>query len=90
MKQGEFIKKVLSGLPMQIAQIEERAKKLAMGKTVRILSNFNGQPFGLSKPALTGQTFVVKEVSIGSQGVAFWDGNEDHCFIEMEEIEFLK
>jgi hypothetical protein len=56
------IKKMLIDAIAEIRAIEDRCEAAIKGKTVRITSNFNGQPHGSSRKPLTGKTFIVDGV----------------------------
>jgi len=73
----------------KIQSMHDRVSEMVVGRKARILSNFNGQACGRSKPSLKGKIITVKNVSIDSYGCQLWDGNYDHCFIPMDEVEFL-
>lgn len=64
---------------------------LVIGKTVKILSDFNGQPYGNSKKSLKDTTFIVSNAIIDDNGKRWlWDGNCNHTYIEMENVEFVE
>lgn len=44
--------------------LQNKAEVLVKGKRVKIVSNYNGQDYGRSKPALTGQIFEVTSIHI--------------------------
>jgi hypothetical protein len=74
----------------EICAIKKRAELLVVGEKVRILSDFNGQAFGNSKPSLKGQIFIVAEVMVDDDyDIYLWDGDNEHCFINLNEIEFI-
>jgi len=52
----EQLKKILRGIVEYDGLISDMLK----GKTVEIVSNFNDQPHGRSKPSLKGKRFTVK------------------------------
>jgi len=66
-----------------------KARDLLLNKEVRITSNFNGQPHGHSRPSLKGKVFSIKNVHLEGWQCSVWDGNYDHCYIDIREVEFL-
>ena len=54
------LKKLLRGIVEYEGLIEDMLK----GKTVEIVSNFNDQPHGRSKPSLKGKRFAIKSAHI--------------------------
>lgn len=62
-----------------------------VGRRVKIVSNFNGQPFGSSRPKLTGREFEIAYISIGGAKHAevyiFLKG--ERLSVRPNEIEFL-
>lgn len=87
------IKNMLLLQSIKIDAAIRKAREFAEGRTVKIISDYNGQPYGHSKPSMKGQTFKVKNVEItsgGGGGVYFWDGNCDHVYISMDEVEFIE
>lgn len=73
-----------------LAEIEKAEKNISdqfIGRTVRVLSRFNGQMFGRSKKPLTGRTFKVTHVSTSCGRVhLLLEGTR--VYIERGEIEF--
>lgn len=62
------------------------------GVRVRILSKYNGQMYGRSKPALTGQIRKIARTSVSeTSGVIFWlEGFEYGCpALALDEVEFV-
>lgn len=72
-----------------IRETQKGIHEAAVGRRVRILSNYNGQPIGRSRPSLKGKVFHVTH--------AFWSDNNGVClFIEdygvsipLNEVEFV-
>jgi hypothetical protein len=63
---------------------------LLKDQRVKIVSNYNGQPFGSSHKPMTGQAATVKRISLSE-----WKGpivhlfiDDQRCSLNMEEIEF--
>jgi len=55
----------------QIQAAQDNLNALLSGLSVTILSNFNGQPFGRSRPSLKGKTYTVSH--------AFYDDFHGVC-----------
>lgn len=74
----------------QIKLIQIEAENLVIGKEVTITSNYNGQAYGHSKPSLKGTKFIIKSIYINSGcEVWLWDGNFEHVYIELSQVEFV-
>ncbi len=73
----------------QIKNIETLVRKDVIDKEVKIISNYNGQPYGSSKPSLKGKVFKIKDIIIDDKQIYFHNGNIDHCYISIHEVEFL-
>jgi hypothetical protein len=74
----------------KIKVIRDKVSEMLIGRQARIISNFNGQPYGTSKPSLKGKVITVKAISIDSYGCQVWDGNFDHVYLLIDEVEFLE
>jgi len=84
------IKNMAYSITTKIKKANDQIRDLLIGKKAKIVSDFNGQPFGHSKNSLKGMTFTVKDVTVGSDCVHLWDGNYDHCCIGLGEVEFVE
>ena len=66
--------------------------KAFVGRTVKVLSDHNGQPYGRSKKSWKGETAIVKHVLIDT---TVWEvlltlsGHEYECMIPADEVEFV-
>lgn len=83
------IKAELSRLAAVCEQAQEEAKALCKGREIRILSKFNGQPCGCSRPVLTGKVFTVGAVCI-DHGAAFVLPGKSGAYAKIDEVEFLE
>jgi len=73
---------------LEIEKAEKNISDQFIGRTVRVLSRFNGQMFGRSKKPLTGQAFKVIDVSISCGRIhLLLDGKR--VYIEHHEVEFV-
>jgi len=73
----------------KIKVIHGMVSAMVVSRKAKVLSNFNGQMCGTSKPSMKGKIITIKQVHIDSLGCSLWDGNYDHCFIPIEEVEFI-
>lgn len=62
------IKRRLAELAEAYRKLDAEAQALCQGRTVRIVSDFNGQEFGRSKPSLRGKTLELCSASLYSTG----------------------
>jgi hypothetical protein len=83
----------------QLTLIADRAKALstealdiAAGKSARVISKFNGQPFGLSRKPLTAKVLTITCVYVDANcgRVTFWSENAPDAGFGMEDVEFLE
>lgn len=58
----------LRGLAENFADLQQEAEALVVGRSARVISNFNGQPHGRSHKPLTGQTLRISGVCLTEQG----------------------
>jgi len=74
----------------KIKAIEVSVKEMLIGRQARIISDYNGQLYGHSKPSLRGKVITIKYASIDSLGCSVWDGDwNNRAYIGIDEIEFL-
>jgi len=74
----------------KITKIRNGLSEIMIGRKAKITSNYNGQSCGgRSKPSLKGKVITIKDVFIGSDSCQIWDGDINHCFIPVEEVEFI-
>lgn len=75
-------------------QVQDAARKLVVGKRVRVTSKFNGQPYGRSRPPLTGKILIIDSVFLDGSEVSFTGHHEDgswlHAGFSLSDIEFLE
>ena len=55
MREIDYINK----LQEDIKEIKDKISKILIGRKVRVISDYNGQPHGKSKPKLTGKIFTI-------------------------------
>lgn len=84
-----------SELPEVMAAINEielaqrRIGLALLGRTVRVLTSWNGQQFARSKPSQQGKQLVVREVYVGHSGRISLQLVDDLCSIWAEEVEVI-
>lgn len=70
--------------------LQEQANAIALGKKVRITSEFNGQQFGRSKKSLKGKVVTVNSVSLYEDGeVSFFSWEIPGAGFGLDECEFV-
>jgi hypothetical protein len=82
-----YRKRWLVGIAQEIAEISSRTKQL-IGCEVRIVSGFNGQPYGRSKAAKTGKVYKIASIYMDEGGVSILlEGFVTAC--GLEDIKFI-
>jgi len=81
------VKWILFELQKQRDLIYQLAKKVVTGRMVKILSNYNGQPYGSSRPSMKGEVVAVTGVCPGSDLQLWLLGY--NCSISLDEVEFI-
>jgi len=86
------LKAALAKHVRHVQSINDDANRALKGVRVRIVSDYNGQPYGRSKPSLKGTICTVDSVSI--------DDNRAHIFLKeylyghpsvgLNDIEFIE
>jgi hypothetical protein len=74
----------------KIRSIHDRVSKMLVGRKARIISNFNGQPYGTSHKSLKGKIMTIKMVSVDETDCQVYDGQVSNCYLRMDEVEFLE
>lgn len=69
-------------------EAEDLAKTLKHRK-VRVISNFNGQAVGTSKPSLKGRVFTVIAAGPERHGVSLYLDYKHTTSVRASEVEFL-
>ncbi len=71
--------------------ILKKFEDAAAGRKVRILSDYNGQSFGSSKPSQRGSVCTVKQAKWhnGDWSLQLDEWAYGHPFIALNEVEFL-
>lgn len=74
-----------------IRNIQEEARCRVVGKQVRIVSNFNGQPYGRSRRSLKGTIQTVNSLLLDGHHIWLFleDGGRCWVGIGLKEVEFL-
>jgi len=73
----------------KISRTQEYLSMMMVGRKVKILSDFNGQPYGTSKKSLKGKILTVKMVTANYADVQVLLEGEK-LFIPVEEVEFME
>ncbi len=89
MSKDKAIKDQIAKISCRINGLQNHAVVLLKGKRVKIISDYTGQPFGSSRPSLKGHEFNIEAVQISGSRCEIWDGTFDHCFMGIDEVEFV-
>jgi len=65
-----------------------RRESAKRGRPVRILSDYNGQPYGRSRRSLRGETRTAERLHITSRGISLFL-REERVSISVDEVEWL-
>lgn len=86
------IKEVIYLKTEQIKEMEDSMHDFLIGRAVEIISDYNGQPCGTSKPSLKGKTGEIVGVNINGTACSVWiEGYYfGHPALHIDEIEFLE
>ena len=82
------IKHVLRRIKLDAEILQLRADTLVVGRPVRILSDYNGQPYGRSRRSLRGETRTAERVYISSHGISLFL-REERVSIPVDQVEWL-
>jgi hypothetical protein len=82
------IKSELKRLKLDAEILQLKADALVIGRPVRILSDYNGQPYGRSKRSLKGETRTAERLHIDSHGIYLFLRDE-RVSIPADEVEWL-
>lgn len=71
-----------------MSDLNSELKNKFVGKTVRIIKNWNGQPYGKSKKNLKGETFkIVSSIFYGTSVCFLLEGQR--LYINSDYVEFV-
>lgn len=82
----------LQRLAMTVSDIAREADKIVLhGRKMRVISRFNGQPYGSSRKPLTGQILDIVDVHLSSDGeVSFTTcDSRVNCGVLLSDVEIL-
>lgn len=89
---NQGMKDELAKIVTEMAALQNRLDALVAGRKVKVLSEFNGQPWGRSKRAMTGQILTVKWGHLHGHAefsyVSFAT-EEESLYIRDSEIEWI-
>jgi hypothetical protein len=83
------IKHQLRRIKLEAEIIRLKANALVIGRPVRIISDYNGQPYGRSRRSLQGETRTVERAHIDTHGATSLFLRDERLSIPVEEVEFL-
>lgn len=75
----------------EISRIEFNIKSAIVGRVVRVMSNYNGQPYGRSRKSLKGLEAKVHSAIVEFGKVYIWlEGYDvDYCALDIHEVLFV-
>jgi hypothetical protein len=81
----------LTALASTVKAAQDEADQRIVGRQVRVVSNFNGQPFGRSRKSLKGELLRVAGVALYGDGrYSFWtDDPRVNAGFDPEDVEFI-
>ena len=84
--------RVLKILAAQYKLLCVRASRYAVGKQARVISKFNGQPYGSSRKPLTGELLRITGVCLTEDGdvTLITDDSRVGAGFALEDVEILK
>ena len=82
------IKHELRRIKLDAEILQLKADSLVIGRPVRILSDYNGQPYGRSRRSLRGETRTAERVHVDSRGIWLFL-REERVSISVDEVEWL-
>ena len=88
---NEHVNNVINAYAQAERELEKLREEL-IGKEVRIISNYNGQPYGKTRKPLTGKVFKVKRVyhSTSTSGTCISIQIEGHLLhLNLDEVELV-
>jgi hypothetical protein len=83
------VKLELKKLKLSAEILQLQADALMVGRSVRIQSEYNGQPYGRSKRTLRGETRIVERVNIHTYGGFSLFLQGERLAISANEVEWL-
>lgn len=83
------MKTQLENFLVEAKAAHERLNALVKDKQVRIVSNYNGQPFGRSKRSLRGEIMTVTGAHIDPHWGVYLRLKGERCSILASEVEWL-
>lgn len=73
-----------------IRKAQERIKGYLVGRSCRVKSNHNGQPFGRSRKSWKGQVCVIRAVWFSDDHLSLQlEEHQWECAIPLDEVELL-
>ena len=89
--ENQTIKDTVGLISQGVQTYQRQYQNLVVGRIVKIISDFNGQPYGNSKKNLKDTTFKVIHATIDDGGRCWLhDGDYNHTYIGIDEVEFME
>lgn len=87
----QYVKDIVATMTDTIRQLQADLSRIMVGRTVEIVSNWNGQTMGCSRKSRRGRRYVVREVCVvvwGKHGpLLFVEG--EFCGLHMNDVKFV-
>lgn len=89
MMNDQETKRELLRILTEAKALQLRLDTLVAGRKVKVISDFNGQPYGRSRRSLRGQTLTVERAHIDTHWGLSFATEEERLFIRENEVEWL-
>lgn len=96
MSTGTAVRMAAEGLAEEMARLDRNINDMLAGRRVRITSDYNGQPYGSSRPSLRGKEYCVRAAFFSGEGgyrpeITLWLDGPDHLTnaVRLDEVEVL-
>jgi hypothetical protein len=72
-------------------EADHELRGMCNGRMVRITADYNGQPFGCSRPNLKGKEFEVRNAFFDDHSITLWleGGTRGTLAIDLTDVRFL-
>ena len=82
----------LAAIGEQVAALQKKAQEIGAGQWVRIISDYNGQEHGHSRPSLRGLVVPIRDVYVGLGGHVYFTADDSRCVkaLNLGEVEAVE
>ena len=81
------VKQQVLNTSREINKLERDIELLCVGQVVTVTSNYNGQPYGRSRPSQKGKKGIITSVTARGDRVWFFVGGESLA-LSLDEVAF--